>query len=103
MVEVGDGGRGHPVWCVVDHAQVGAPAAHQGRGVEVAVQAWVAGDARSPGGTSSVRELVAVPHGSDDGQLWLYVGDGEDQHLDLTAESWRRVVAAVEGALVAGE
>ncbi|HEY0217336.1 MAG TPA: hypothetical protein VGC57_13185 [Cellulomonas sp.] len=31
--------------------------------------------------------------------VWLYVGDGERQMLELTAESWSRLVPAVERLL----
>jgi hypothetical protein len=45
-------------------------------------------------------EVAVVVHRREKGeQTWLYVGDGTDQCLELTPESWQRVVAALSEAL----
>lgn len=49
-------------------------------------------------------EVVAILH-QDDGGTWLYVGDGFGQHLELSLDSWRRVIAVGQRllAVAAGE
>lgn len=45
-------------------------------------------------------EVAVVVHRREKNeQTWLYVGDGTDQCLELTPESWRRVVAVLSEAL----
>ncbi|ROR95609.1 hypothetical protein EDD28_0170 [Salana multivorans] len=100
MGRVDAGAERHPAWCVVDHARPGAPSEHQADGVAVPVVALAA--IRGQPSTAEARELVVVLHG-DEEHRWLYVGDGEDQLLDLDPEGWRRVVAAVEVVLARAE
>lgn len=92
------GERGHPPWCAIreEHDHRHESTAREIAGTLLSVADW------APGAPSVAvpRELVALLHTAAD-ETWIYVGDGTDQHLDLSIESWRRVIGAVQGLLLA--
>lgn len=92
-----DGGRASecPDWCVVDHAE-GNAEPHTSEGREVSVDRLTA----IPGERSRAQSAPMVVTMRRDGEgEWIYVGDGTDQHLELSVESWRRVIGALRETL----
>lgn len=72
-----------PPWCVADHPEPGE--AHRSSGSTVPVVAWVRSVARAEDLVLEVRQS------DDDPTPWCYLGDGMDQHLELSLESARRL------------
>lgn len=108
-----------PPWCVVLHAQDDHPRdrTHVSASMSVPARQLLGGDgtrvspfadpepAAAPGGAeahdrTATTDLAVCVHRRDGAATtWLYVGDGAVQHLELTAESWHRLVPAVDRAL----
>lgn len=94
-----------PRWCAVQHELQDHPSdrRHESAAVVVPVVELSGGEPppAGPGDVAVAAELVVVLHrrvGAS--QTWVYVGDGVDQRLELTAESCVRLVGAL-GAVVA--
>lgn len=105
-----------PPWCVVLHAEDD----HESDRVHVStsmsvharqllgssggtpppdVEVELTGPPGAPDRTAHADLAVAV-HRRDGGRTtWVYAGDGAVQHLELSAESWGRLVPAVDRAL----
>ncbi|WP_282946337.1 DUF6907 domain-containing protein [Cellulomonas endometrii] len=105
-----------PPWCVVLHGQDDheRDRKHVSASLSVPVHQLLAevGPAVSPfaepevtevpGGverTAQVDLAVALHRRDGAATTWLYVGDGAEQSLELTVESWARLVPALERAL----
>lgn len=82
-----------PRWCTGDH---GEGHDHDRKHMSAAVVLPVVQLVRGEPGRDLPRasEVAVVVHRRERSeQTWLYVGDGTDQQLELTPESWRRLVA----------
>lgn len=93
------------MWCVTDHEaeDEGTIRRHRAAGVEIPVVAKLpaAGQGRAPGARVATSTVLVVEQylESPDAAVWIYVGDGFAQHLELTQESMRRVAIVLgEGA-----
>lgn len=86
-----------PPWCAVRHGHDDHPDdwAHVSAQVAVPVVARV-GTVSGEGESHDLvdaRELAGVLRQRDGApDVWLYVGDGAEQWLELTVESWARVL-----------
>lgn len=108
-----------PPWCVVLHAEddhesdrvhvstsmsvharqlLGSPGGALPPDVEVE-QAGPPGTPEAVDRTAHADLAVAVHRRDGARTTWVYAGDGAVQHLELTAESWGRLVPAVDRAL----
>lgn len=107
-----------PPWCVVLHAEddlegdrvhvsasVSVPARQLIGGPAAALPAGLHLDEAAPGSPEALdrtthAELAVAVHRRDGARTtWVYAGDGSVQLLELTAESWARLVPAVDRAL----
>lgn len=71
-----------PSWCTVTHREDDHPADHWHASAQVAVVAQVP-TSRAGRDRARLRVFVMVLHRSDSAQtLFLYIGDGWDQHLE---------------------
>lgn len=85
-----------PTWCVADHSGPDDAGQHVGAGRSVAVAQRLP---RAEGGFSTEIVEVVVVRAQDHAGPWLYAGDGVHQWLELTPESWRRVIELVNEEL----
>lgn len=86
-----------PAWCVADHDDEDLDdRTHVSAGVEVPAVRWVP----DPGGglkpVAGELTLVLWQRGAESG---IYAGDGHRQHLELTVESWTRLLAGVSSVV----
>ncbi len=108
-----------PAWCVVLHgpddpvrdrehvsASLAVPARQLLQGPRAVPSPFAEPDAPPPGtgaegaDRTATTDLAVALHRRDGGPVtWLYVGDGAEQVLDLTVESWSRLVPALDRAL----
>jgi hypothetical protein len=108
-----------PDWCVVLHAQDDdvRDRAHVSSSMSVASRQLLGGPGapvspfaeREPSaapGTpdaldrTAAAELAVCVHRRDGARTtWVYVGDGAVQHLELSAESWHRLMPALDRVL----
>lgn len=95
-VEATEPGDACPSWCVADHDDAPASAAHVGRGRPVPV---LQRQPRWDAGFDAALGEVVVVRGQDEHGSWVYVGDGATQWLEMSVESWRRVIDVVEGTI----
>lgn len=108
-----------PPWCVVLHAEddLASDRVHVSASMSVHARQLLGGSRTSPppgvdvepGGPAGSPEaldrtahadLAVAVHRRDGARTtWLYAGDGAVQHLELTADSWHRLVPALDRAL----
>jgi hypothetical protein len=108
-----------PTWCVVLHAEDdhASDRVHVSASMSVPARLLVGGAGSSPppgldvepGGPAGSPEtldrtaqadLAVAVHRRDGARTtWVYAGDGSVQLLELTAESWARLVPALDRAL----
>lgn len=85
-----------PSWCVADHSGLDQSGQHVGASRSVVVAQRLP---RTEGGFDTEIVEMAVVRAQSPAGSWLYVGDGVGQWLELSAESWQRVVGAVSEEL----
>ena len=105
---------GCPPWCVVLHEEDddGAGRRHTSASLAVPVRELDAGGDGTPplfgepdpddgsGERTVTTDLAVCLHRLDGAPTtWLYAGDGTDQVLELTVDSWHRLVPAVDRLL----
>ncbi|MBD3778638.1 MAG: hypothetical protein IE923_05160 [Micrococcales bacterium] len=105
---------GCPTWCVVLHEDddEGATRRHASASLSVPVRELRAGGDESPplfgeldpddghGERTATTDLAVCLHRRDGAPTtWLYAGDGTEQVLELTVESWHRLVPALDRLL----
>ena len=104
-----------PTWCVVLHEDGDHEhdRHHMSAGMTVPARqlrttpqrsGWLFGEEDEPAGPGGERtvsaDLAVCLHRADGGPTtWLYVGDGEDQSLELTVDSWARLAPALDRML----
>jgi len=108
-----------PDWCVVLHAQDDdvRDRAHVSSSMSVASRQLLGGPGAAvspfaerepdaaPGSPDALdrtaaAELAVCVHRRDGARTtWVYVGDGAVQHLELSAESWHRLMPALDRVL----
>lgn len=94
-----------PSWCVVDHGEEDFPddrkhvsEAHGIAVVELVGTERSAVENRSEV-TRSTEMVVCLQRRDGAPTTWLYVGDGFDQSIEVSVESWQRLVAQVVATL----
>ncbi|GHS88885.1 hypothetical protein AGMMS50218_13790 [Actinomycetota bacterium] len=90
-----------PAWCVVVHADDDHPHDHKHVSASRAVPVVALAGSTDGGGAGRDRdvadEMVVCLQRRDGGpDTWLYVGDGHDQRVEVTVESWLRLLLTVE-------
>ena len=90
-----------PVWCVAVHRDADHPDDRKHTSAIRAVPV-IQLCASGPTGTDAPRttELVILLQRRDGApDTWLYVGDGNEQSIEVTPECWRRLVGQVSDVL----
>lgn len=82
-----------PPWCVADHFAEDEPGQRRHRSRARTVAATQAPTKR--GGVRVGEFVVEVFRDDPAPTVWVYVGDGVDQYLELSLESTRRLVVGV--------
>jgi len=84
-----------PRWCVADHGAEDEFGEVRHRSAIRSVPAV----SRDRAGPKAIDLLLEVHSSERDATVWLYLGDGEDQRLEVTLDSAGRVAAALAAAV----
>ena len=87
--------RGCPGWCVADHQAEDDPGEVRHRSAIVTVPVV----SRTRAGPVAIDLMLEIFRSDRDATVWLYLGDGTDQRLEVALESAGRLVEALEAAL----
>jgi len=86
-----------PEWCTATHREDDHPDDRKHVSTVSAVPVIALDPDRAPGtDTARAGEVIVVLHRRcNESQTWLYVGDGWDHAVELSVESWRRVLPPI--------